>query len=156
MCFSKVAKNVRKRALCLTSRSSGLCMFHTVLCVITQNQSEFQSIKLFQIDMDCTQTAQKIQTPLHVHLQVTFICIFLAYSLLRITGSFPYNLYQQFNSIGIIVTQFFFWKKKVYPKLGLSSMLTVTLTWNLLIQTLSNSFFCLVCKVENRNGVFRY
>ena len=27
-----------------------------------------------------------------------------------------------------------FFLKKVYPKLGLSSMLTVTITWNILIQ----------------------
>ena len=40
-----------------------------------------QSSKLFQTDMDCTQTAQKIQTPLHVHLEVTFICTFLAYDI---------------------------------------------------------------------------
>ena len=59
---------MQKRALCLTSRSSGLCMFHKVIRVITQSQTEFQSSKLFQIDMDCTQTAQEIQTPLHVHL----------------------------------------------------------------------------------------
>ena len=108
MCFSKVAKNEKKGALCLTSRFRGLRMFHTVLCVITQNQTEFQSIKPFQIDMDCTQTAQKIQTPLHVHLEVTFICIFLAYNILKITGNFPYNLCQQFNRIGIIVTQIIF------------------------------------------------
>ena len=80
-------------------------MFHKVLCVITQNQTEFQSSKLFQIGMDCTQTAQKIQMPLHVHLEVTFICRFLAYSILRITGNFPYNLYQQFDRIGIVVRQ---------------------------------------------------
>lgn len=93
MCFSKVAENVQKRAPCLTSRSSGLWMFHKVLCVITQNQTELQSSKLFQTDMDWTQTAQKIQTPLHLHLVVTFICTFLAYGILRITGNFPYNLY---------------------------------------------------------------
>jgi len=85
MCFSKVAENVQKRALCLTSRSSGLWMFHKVLWVITQNQA--------QTDMDCTKPAQKIQTPLHVHLEVTLICTFLAYDILRITGNFPYNLF---------------------------------------------------------------
>ena len=102
-------------------------MFHEVLSVITQNQTEFQTSKLFQIDMDCTQTAQKIQTPLHI--EVTFICTFLAYSIL-ITPNFPYNLYKQLNRIEI--TQLIFFLKKVYPELGLSSMLTVTITWNLL------------------------
>ena len=58
-------------------------------------------------------------------------------SILRITANFPYNLYKQCNRIGITVTQpiFFFQKKvHVYPKLGLSSLLTVTTVWNLLIQ----------------------
>ena len=95
----------KKGSLCLTSRSSGLCMFHKVLSVITQNQTEFQTSKLFQIDMDCTQSAQKIHTPLH--LEVTFICTFLAYSIL-IMANFPYNLYKQSNRTGI--TQLFFLK----------------------------------------------
>ena len=93
MCFSKVAENVQKRALCPTSRSSDLSMFYKVFYVITQNQTELQSSKLLWIDTDCTQTAQKIQTPLYVHVEVTFICTFLAYCILRITGNFPYNLY---------------------------------------------------------------
>ena len=84
---------MEKRALCPTLRSSDLSMFYKVLYVITQNQTELQSSKLLSIDMDCTQTAQKIQTPLYVHVEVTFICTFLAYCILRITGNFPYNLY---------------------------------------------------------------
>ena len=55
-------------------------------------------------------------------------------SILRITANFPYNLYKQLNRIGITVTQPIFFQKKVYPKLGLSSLLTVTTAWNLLIQ----------------------
>ena len=83
---------MQKRALCLTSRSSGLCMFQSFMCHYSKSDRT-PKLKLFQIDMDCTQTAQKIQTPLHVHLEVTFICTVLAYSILRITGNFPYNLY---------------------------------------------------------------
>jgi len=62
--------------------------------------------------MDCTQTAQKMQTPQHVHLEVTFVYTLLANSILKITGNFPYNRYQQFNRIGIIVTPFFFFEKR--------------------------------------------
>lgn len=62
--------------------------------------------------MDCTQTAQKMQTPQHVHLEVTFVYTLLANSILKITGNFPYNRYQQFNRIGIKVTQIIFFGKE--------------------------------------------
>ena len=80
MCFSKVAKNVQKGRYVLLQVFVVFVCF-TKIYVITQNQTEFQTSKLFQIDMDCTQTAQNIQTPLH--LEVTFICTFLAYSMLK-------------------------------------------------------------------------
>ena len=71
-------------------------------CFTKLNETELQSSKLFQTDMDCTQTAQKIQTPLHVHLEVALICTFLAYGILRITGNFPYNLYSSFNTFVVV------------------------------------------------------
>jgi len=92
MCFSKVAENVQKGALCLTSRSRGLCMFQSFMCHYSKSDRTPKLKTVSNIDMVAPKL-HKIQTPLHVHLEVTFICTFLAYSILRITGNFPYKIY---------------------------------------------------------------
>ena len=54
--------------------------FFTMFCVITQNQTELQSSKLHPNCTKDTNTAE-----------VTFICTFLPYGILRITGNVLYS-----------------------------------------------------------------